>query len=73
MEEERAKGRYGRWVAKIGMMDVLIAVLAMKSRAILATGDWDQARFYMSLSRGVNVARGNKGRPIIYIPPGLLG
>ena len=37
---------------KIGVSDVLIAVAAERLGAVLATGDWPQAKFYMDLTGG---------------------
>ena len=45
-------------VKRMGVNDVLIVLAAKKLGAILATGDWPQARFYMSQT----------GRKPIYIP-----
>ncbi len=46
----RRIGRYNRTVKKIGTHDVLIALNAFEEDAVLATGDWPQASFYMGLS-----------------------
>jgi len=43
---------------KIGANDVLIALSARKLEAVLATGDWPQAKFYMNQT----------GKKPIYIP-----
>lgn len=45
-------------VRRIGVNDVLIALSARQTGAILATGDWPQVTFYMSLT----------GRRPIYLP-----
>ncbi len=55
--EPDAAYRY-RIVRRIGVNDVLIVLAARQLGAILATGDWTQARFYMNLT----------GRRPIYLP-----
>ncbi len=75
-EEERAKGRYGKSIRKLGVVDVLIAVRALRAKAILVTGDWNQAKFYLNIaSKKLKEMIGdeNKGQPLIYIPVKLLG
>ena len=42
----------------LGVNDIMIALVAAETGAILATGDWPQARFYMDKS----------GRKPLYIP-----
>jgi len=54
-------GRYAKTVNRIGLHDVLIALAAREAGAILATGDWGQAKFY------INIA-GRTPPPVIYIP-----
>ena len=49
-------------VKRMGVNDVLIALSARQTGAILATGDWPQASFYMDLT----------GRRPIYLPLKVL-
>ncbi|WP_338252189.1 hypothetical protein [Pyrodictium abyssi] len=58
-------GRYGATVRKLGLADVLIALAAREVGAVLATGDWGQARFY------INIAGADRP-PVIYIPVKLI-
>ena len=60
-ELRKKLGRYDRWVKKLGPYDVMIALAAEENKAVLATGDWGQARFYMDLV-------GRKQPQVIYIP-----
>ncbi len=67
-----ARGRYGKTIRSLGVIDVLIAVRAKMAGAILVTTDWALARFYMNIASG-RAARANSGQPIIYIPVRLMG
>lgn len=49
-ELRRRIGRYDKWVKRLGSHDVMIAVNAFMENAVLATGDWGQARLFMSIS-----------------------
>jgi predicted nucleic acid-binding protein len=55
---DRAAAYRYKAVKQLGANDVLIALAAKRLGATLATGDWPQARFYMSLA----------GRKPLYIP-----
>ena len=54
-------GRYEKWVRRIGEHDVMIALAADANNAVLATGDWGQAKFYISLT-------GARPPKLLYIP-----
>ena len=54
-------GRYDKAVRRLGLADVLIALSSKEIGAVLATGDWGQARFYASIA-------GAKPPPVIYVP-----
>ena len=69
--ELAARGRYGRAIRSLGVIDVLIAVRAREANAVLVTTDWGLARFYISIASG-RVAPVNRGQPVIYIPVRML-
>ena len=67
--ERAALNRYTRWVKRIGKIDVLIAYTAIARGYIFATGDIEQARFYISL----NASRNPNSYPrIMFIPVRIL-
>ena len=69
-------GRYQRWVRRLGVNDVLIALAARENRAVLVTGDYRLASFYATLTRVECEARDRRRgstkrfspKPFIYIP-----
>ena len=67
-----ARGRYGKTIRSLGVIDVLIAVRAKTVGAILVTADWAQARFYINIAEA-RARTANRGQPIVYIPVRLMG